>query len=74
MLKFSKEKPTQCGWYWLKDTYGFVCVVEIYIDSLNYSLNYMVDFPNGFLRKLDNVNGDMWAGPLELPEKENDDE
>lgn len=57
-LAWTKEKPTNPGWYWWKhnDEWGKSLIMVISVNADLYS-------PHGFVSELDGE----WAGPLEPP-------
>lgn len=65
-MKFTKERPTQAGWYWCKTQLRALTVVEVYksnplfkhADSIAYA---------GLKYTLDDPYFECFAGPLELP-------
>ena len=57
-LKWTREKPTQEGWYWLKEE-GRHAVVKM-------TAGGMISEP--YVRHVNEVDGE-WAGPIPEPEK-----
>ena len=61
-LKWTKEKPTQNGWYWYKGCDGIKDIVDVDIKEDNVSF---MDFPGA--QSLELMNGE-WCGPIPEPE------
>jgi len=61
-LKWSKEKPTEPGWYWIKDNLGTE-IVRIEEISGTLSIWYERDY-----EAYPVPNNAEWAGPIPEPE------
>jgi hypothetical protein len=64
-ITWTTEKPTQSGWYWLRESalplMGVIVQVDVEADTV-YSSGTDAD------ASLDQMVGGEWFGPLEMPE------
>ncbi len=65
MLEWTKNKPTERGWYWItqqREKAGRIVAVRRFKDGL------VVDFGNDLLMPVADVtNAAWWAGPIPEP-------
>lgn len=81
-MTWTTERPTQPGWYWLRDPDGIVGVVQVVLEDYNYRLNrnmptlYLLLPPECIysdgetveLVAFDSHQHVTWAGPMATPE------
>lgn len=64
-IQWTTEKPTQSGWYWLREPalplMGVIVQVDVEADTV-----YSSGTHDG--ASLDQMLGGEWFGPLEMPE------
>ncbi len=60
-MKWTTEKPTETGWYWIKDSHWCEgIIVRVNADTRKYYDGDLHNFP---------LNA-KWAGPISVPEDE----
>jgi len=62
MLKWTREKPEDEGWFWIRRPHNFVTIVELLDDPVTDSLCWEED-----VYLADDPEGTMYAGPIEFP-------
>lgn len=62
MLKYTKDKPTKFGWYWLKlSDYGEDEIVAVNPDGFAYFLGEWISVDQYIFKR------SWWAGPINPP-------
>lgn len=67
-LRWTREKPTQEGWYWYRDK--VTEPIMSLITTLDHQLvmNAYRRYQNAFIDRLDGEYDEEWAGPIPEPE------